>query len=53
MITEAHGGDTSRLDPFLTADCVRFAFWGAEESGLLGSEHYVSQLTKRQIGKFR
>ena len=20
---------------------VRFAFWGAEESGLLGSEHYV------------
>ncbi|HET9858623.1 MAG TPA: M20/M25/M40 family metallo-hydrolase [Nocardioidaceae bacterium] len=28
---------------------VRFAFWGAEESGLLGSEHYVSQLTKREI----
>jgi Zn-dependent M28 family amino/carboxypeptidase len=23
---------------------VRFAFWGAEESGLLGSEYYVSQL---------
>jgi Zn-dependent M28 family amino/carboxypeptidase len=23
---------------------VRFAFWGAEESGLLGSEHYVSTL---------
>ena len=28
---------------------VRFAFWGAEESGLLGAEHYVSQLSKRQI----
>jgi Zn-dependent M28 family amino/carboxypeptidase len=28
---------------------VRFAFWGAEESGLLGAEYYVSQLTKRQI----
>lgn len=28
---------------------VRFAFWGAEESGLLGSEYYVSQLTARQI----
>jgi Zn-dependent M28 family amino/carboxypeptidase len=28
---------------------VRFAFWGAEESGLFGSEYYVSQLTKRQI----
>ena len=23
---------------------VRFAFWGAEESGLLGSEYYVAQL---------
>lgn len=28
---------------------VRFAFWGAEESGLVGSEYYVSQLTKRQL----
>ena len=24
---------------------VRFAFWGAEEAGLLGSEHYVATLT--------
>jgi Zn-dependent M28 family amino/carboxypeptidase len=24
---------------------LRFAFWGAEESGLLGSEHYVNELT--------
>ncbi|WP_218146163.1 M20/M25/M40 family metallo-hydrolase [Geodermatophilus ruber] len=29
-------------------NAVRFAFWGAEESGLLGAEHYVSQLTERQ-----
>jgi Zn-dependent M28 family amino/carboxypeptidase len=28
---------------------VRFAFWGAEELGLLGSEHYVSQLTDQEI----
>jgi Zn-dependent M28 family amino/carboxypeptidase len=28
---------------------VRFAFWGAEESGLVGSEYYVSQLSKRGI----
>ena len=28
---------------------VRFAFWSAEESGLLGSTYYVSQLTPRQI----
>jgi Zn-dependent M28 family amino/carboxypeptidase len=29
---------------------VRFAWWGAEESGLLGSEHYVAQLTPEQAG---
>jgi len=28
---------------------VRFAWWGAEESGLLGSEYYVANLTKRDI----
>jgi len=27
---------------------VRFAFWGAEEAGLLGSEYYVSTLSNRQ-----
>jgi len=30
---------------------VRFIWFSAEESGLLGSEHYVSQLTNRQIKK--
>jgi Zn-dependent M28 family amino/carboxypeptidase len=28
---------------------VRFAFWGAEESGLIGSEYYVSQLSVREV----
>jgi Zn-dependent M28 family amino/carboxypeptidase len=28
---------------------VRFAFWGAEESGLIGSTFYVSQLSARQV----
>jgi Zn-dependent M28 family amino/carboxypeptidase len=28
---------------------VRFAFWSAEEEGLLGSAHYVSTLTERDI----
>ena len=28
---------------------VRFAFWGGEEDGLIGSEYYVSQLSKAQI----
>jgi Zn-dependent M28 family amino/carboxypeptidase len=30
---------------------VRFAFWGAEESGLVGSEHYVASLSQRQLSK--
>jgi Zn-dependent M28 family amino/carboxypeptidase len=28
---------------------VRFAFWGAEEAGLLGSEHYVASLSKTEL----
>ncbi len=28
---------------------MRFAFWGGEEDGLIGSEYYVSQLSKAQI----
>jgi Zn-dependent M28 family amino/carboxypeptidase len=30
------------------ANKVRFAWWGAEESGLLGSEHYVAQLSEEE-----
>ncbi len=30
---------------------VRFAFWGAEEPGLLGSQYYVDNLTDAQIAK--
>ncbi len=30
---------------------VRFTFWGAEELGLLGSEHYVDGLTETQRSK--
>jgi Zn-dependent M28 family amino/carboxypeptidase len=29
---------------------VRFAFWGAEEPGLFGSQYYVAQLDERQLG---
>ena len=28
---------------------VRFAFWGGEEDDLIGSEHYLAQLTNREI----
>ena len=31
------------------ANRVRFAWWGAEESGLLGSEHYVGSLNERKL----
>jgi len=30
---------------------VRFAFWGAEEAGLLGSEHYVASLPANELTK--
>ncbi|GAB1640722.1 M28 family metallopeptidase [Krasilnikovia sp. MM14-A1259] len=30
---------------------VRFAFWGAEEAGLLGSEHYVATLPDAELGR--
>ncbi|MGW8781047.1 M28 family metallopeptidase [Streptomyces sp. NPDC055796] len=30
------------------ANKVRFAWWSAEELGLLGSEHYVAQLSEKQ-----
>jgi Zn-dependent M28 family amino/carboxypeptidase len=29
---------------------LRFAFWGAEESGLLGSEFYVNSLSDAEVG---
>lgn len=29
---------------------LRFAFWGAEENGLLGSEHYVANLSDAELG---
>lgn len=29
---------------------VRFAWWGAEEEGLLGSEYYVDQLSEEEAG---
>jgi Zn-dependent M28 family amino/carboxypeptidase len=30
---------------------VRFAFWGAEEAGLLGSQHYIDSLTEEAGAK--
>ena len=30
---------------------VRFAWWGAEEEGLLGSTHYVAAITDEDFGR--
>jgi Zn-dependent M28 family amino/carboxypeptidase len=42
--------DETGLDERLRRQLV-FAFWGAEESGLVGSEYYVGQLTPTQLGR--
>jgi Zn-dependent M28 family amino/carboxypeptidase len=42
-----------RLAEMSDADGVRFAFWGAEELGLLGSAHYVSELSPAELGNIR
>lgn len=39
-----------RLDPFFE-NRVRLAFWGAEESGLIGSTEYVAALTEQQAAR--
>ncbi|MET1044710.1 MAG: M28 family peptidase [Microbacteriaceae bacterium] len=47
---------TCRRHPFRLAasgnaqqNRVRFAFWSGEEGGLVGSDYYVSQLSKKDI----
>ncbi|ODQ79095.1 hypothetical protein BABINDRAFT_162160 [Babjeviella inositovora NRRL Y-12698] len=41
------------LTNFKVKNAVRFAWWAAEEEGLLGSDHYVSQLTETENQKIR
>ncbi|KAG8424341.1 Aminopeptidase Y [Metarhizium acridum] len=38
----------SQLSAFRVENCVRFAWWSAEEEGLLGSEHYVKSLSDKE-----
>ncbi|WP_258038802.1 M28 family metallopeptidase [Streptomyces sp. SM12] len=42
--------ETARIDSRVTdhRNTVRFAFWGAEELGLLGAEHYVGELDQAE-----
>ena len=37
-----------RLVPFGTGPRLRFAFWGAEEVGLVGSRHHVNSLSDEE-----
>ena len=36
-----------------TNKAIRFALWGSEEQGLIGSTHYVSQLTPEEIPRIK
>ncbi|KAG0132212.1 hypothetical protein HOY82DRAFT_591167 [Tuber indicum] len=52
------GSGTSLILELLTAlkkyevkNKIRFAWWGAEESGLLGSRYYTSHLSKTEVDK--
>ncbi|MGC5016500.1 M28 family metallopeptidase [Streptosporangium sp. DT93] len=39
--------------PLRTRNRLRFAFWGAEELGLLGSKHYMAALTPAERAKIK
>ncbi|PWY69061.1 aromatic prenyltransferase [Aspergillus heteromorphus CBS 117.55] len=41
------------LTQYSVNNCVRFAWWAAEEEGLLGSDYYVSVLTPAENQKIR
>jgi Zn-dependent M28 family amino/carboxypeptidase len=42
-----------QLTKFRVNNCVRFAWWSAEEEGLLGSDYYASQLSTEENLKVR
>ncbi|SPO05236.1 probable APE3 - vacuolar aminopeptidase Y [Cephalotrichum gorgonifer] len=43
----------TQLAKFEVNNCVRFAWWSAEEEGLLGSDYYVAQLPAEENLKIR
>ncbi|KAI5465344.1 hypothetical protein BGZ63DRAFT_373336 [Mariannaea sp. PMI_226] len=43
----------TQLAKFKVNNCVRFAWWAAEEEGLLGSDHYVEVLPEDENQKIR
>ncbi|KAL2810810.1 hypothetical protein BJX63DRAFT_302138 [Aspergillus granulosus] len=43
----------TQLSKYSVNNCVRFAWWAAEEEGLLGSDYYVSVLSEEENMKIR
>lgn len=43
----------TQLTKFSVNNCVRFAWWAAEEEGLLGSDYYASTLPEEENQKIR
>ncbi|CEN61966.1 Putative Aminopeptidase [Aspergillus calidoustus] len=43
----------TQLSKYRVNNCVRFAWWAAEEEGLLGSDYYVSVLSEEENLKIR
>lgn len=43
----------THLTKYRVNNCVRFGWWSGEEEGLLGSDYYVSQLSKEENMKIR
>ncbi|KJZ76432.1 hypothetical protein HIM_04161 [Hirsutella minnesotensis 3608] len=42
-----------QLSKYRVNNCVRFAWWAAEEEGLLGSDHYAAHLSPEENRKIR
>lgn len=42
-----------QLSKFRVNNCVRLAWWSAEEEGLLGSIYYANSLSRKENGKIR
>ena len=51
VANHGHGRDRGHGHDGDLRNRVRFAFWGAEESNLLGSAHYVANLSEEQLAK--
>jgi aminopeptidase Y len=43
----------TQMAAFKVNNCVRYAWWSAEEVGLVGSDYYVSQLSDEENAKIR